>query len=170
MAEEIAEGLERAFRTRNIPSSNQARISFLVRSENGSTAKAAQSIGVSQRTIQRWAKGGKMSPANRDKLEKAVQSRWQPRVRQRQEKKARESGFMIHAQGRLGFSSAEGSTDDPRMRIITQHLPADVARQVLSAPSEAERREAIQSGLAEHYFETRMDVEFTDIQFIDFDI
>lgn len=170
MAQEISEGLERAFRTRPIPESNEARLRFLVKSENDSTARAARTLGVSQRTIQRWLKGGKMSPANRDKVEQATRQRWQPRVRQRQQKKARESGFVVHAKAKFGFTSAAGSTDDPRMRNITQHLPADVARQVLAARSEAERQDIIQDGLGQYYFETNMDVEFTDIQFIDFDI
>lgn len=51
---EINEGLERALRTRPLPVSVSARLSFLLRAKKGSTKRLAADLGVSQRTVQRW--------------------------------------------------------------------------------------------------------------------
>lgn len=51
---EIAQGMERALRTRPVPSSTEARLRFLLAAHRGSTRKVAAVLGVSQRTVQRW--------------------------------------------------------------------------------------------------------------------
>ncbi|MYV39472.1 hypothetical protein GT030_11460 [Streptomyces sp. SID1328] len=51
---EIAHGLERALRTRPVPSSTGARLRFLPAAHQGSTRGVADVLGVSQRTVQRW--------------------------------------------------------------------------------------------------------------------
>ncbi|MFC9161933.1 helix-turn-helix domain-containing protein [Streptomyces fungicidicus] len=56
---QIEQGLERALRTRPVPSSSEARLRFLLATHQGSTRRVAAVLGVSQRTVQRW-----VSPAS----------------------------------------------------------------------------------------------------------
>ncbi|MET4662940.1 hypothetical protein ABID80_006703 [Streptomyces sp. PvP037] len=50
---QIEQGLERALRTRPVPSSSEARLRFLLATHQGSTWRVAAVLGVSQRTVQR---------------------------------------------------------------------------------------------------------------------
>ncbi|SNT44350.1 hypothetical protein SAMN05216252_1268 [Actinacidiphila glaucinigra] len=50
--------------------------------------------------------------------------RWQPQVRARaRQAAATTGGIVIDTRARLGFTAAPGSTDDARLRLITQTLP-----------------------------------------------
>ncbi|CAM5654584.1 hypothetical protein SHIRM173S_07654 [Streptomyces hirsutus] len=42
-------------------------------------------------------------------------------------------GFVFHTRARFGFAAAAGSSDDPRVRWITQYLPGEVARELFAA-------------------------------------
>ncbi|MFC5785175.1 helix-turn-helix domain-containing protein [Streptomyces aureus] len=90
---QIEQGLERALRTRPVPSSTEARLRFLLARNRGSTRKVATMLGVSQRTVQRWVtkKPGARRPPGPPQvrvIEEAVMARWQPRIRAR--RRARE--------------------------------------------------------------------------------
>ncbi|MFE2026830.1 telomere-protecting terminal protein Tpg [Streptomyces hygroscopicus] len=135
---QIEQGLERALRTRPIPSSTEARLRFLLTTHQGSTRKVATVLGVSQRTVQRWVT--KRSRARRPPgplqvraIEEAVLARWQPRVRARRRAQAEAEGFVFHTRARFGFAAPAGSSDNPRVRWITQVLPGEVARELFAA-------------------------------------
>lgn len=179
----VAEGLETAERnvfTRPIPKSAGARMRFLVRQAKGSTKAVARRLGVSQRTVQRYVAGQRKNPpkALAEALEREVRKDWQPRVRRRAERKAATStGIAVEARARFGFTAAPGTTDDGRMRRITQHLPPVYARRLFDAraagASEQELRDIVAEGLQEVYFKDGgrrapgLVVEFTDIDYVE---
>lgn len=114
-----------------------------------------------------------------DRMETEVRRRWQPLVRKRaREKAAKQTGLVIVTRARFGFTAAPGTTDDGRMRRITQHLPPEYAGRLLAAQhagaTEAELQRIAAEGLQEVYFKDgggRADgllVEFTDIDYADF--
>lgn len=157
---EIDEGLERVERTRPIPRTVPARVRYLVKRAKGSTRAVAAELGVSQRTVQRWLKGAiAPKPDAARRIEERVRATWQPGVRRRVRRRAEEQGFMLHIQARFGYSAAGGSTDDPRERLITQHLPGDVARELYAArdagAGESEQQRILAGALQEHYFKDR---------------
>ncbi|MET9351344.1 telomere-protecting terminal protein Tpg [Streptomyces termitum] len=118
---EIVQGLERALRTRPVPSDTKARLRFLLAAHRGSTLRVAAVLGVSQRTVQRWVtkKPGarrQPGPAQIQAIEAAVLERWQPRIRARLQARAEAEGFVLHTRARFGFAAAAGASDDPRAR------------------------------------------------------
>ncbi len=154
---EIDEGLERAERTRPIPQSLGARMRFLLKGAKGSTKALAAELGVSQRTVQRWLKGASTpKPQAAAKVEQHVRSKWQPRVKDRVRKNAERNGFVLHVQAQFGYTSAAGSTDDPRLRTITQKLPGEVAHRLYAArdagASQIQQEHLLAQALQEHYF------------------
>ncbi len=178
---EIDEGLERAERTRPIPQSTAARMRFLLKGAKGSTKALAAELGVSQRTVQRWLQGqGNPKPAAAKAIETKVRAKWQPKVKDRVRKAAETNGFMLHMQATFGFSSAAGSTDDPRQRPITHKMPGSVAQQLYEArdagASQAEQERILAEALREHYFKDsghrarNLDVELNDIAWLDLEI
>ncbi|MFH8387672.1 telomere-protecting terminal protein Tpg [Kitasatospora sp. NPDC018058] len=179
--DEITDGLERALRTRPIPRSVPARVRVLVRAAKGSTAAVAAQLGVSQRTVQRWLKGQAVpKPAAAEAIERAVTATWQPRVRARQRRAAIQRGITVHTSAQFGYTSAAGSTDDPRLRQITQHLPGETAGRLLDAHAagagEQELEQLLAQALGEHYFRDGgrraggLDVELTGVQWADVEI
>ncbi|MGV9843427.1 telomere-protecting terminal protein Tpg [Streptomyces fungicidicus] len=135
---QIEQGLERALRTRRVPSSSEARLRFLLATHQGSTWRVAAVLGVSQRTVQRWVtrKPGARRPSGPlqvGAIGEAVLARWQPRVRARRRARAEAEGFVFHTRARFGFAAPAGSSDDPRVRWITQYLPGEVARELFVA-------------------------------------
>lgn len=135
---QIEQGLERALRTRPVPSSSEARLRFLLATHQGSTRRVAAVLGVSQRTVQRWVtrKPGARRPPGPlqvGAIGEAVLARWQPRVRARRRARAEAEGFVFHTRARFGFAAPAGSSDDPRVRWITQYLPGEVARELFAA-------------------------------------
>jgi transcriptional regulator with XRE-family HTH domain len=155
---------------------------FLVKANKGSTKAVAQQLGVSRRTVQRWLKDTRVhpKPPTAKAIENAVRATWQPRVKNRMRRAAEAGGFMLHTSAQFGFASAAGSTDDPRLRQITQHLSADIARRLFQARDAgvSERRQAdiLAEGLQESYFKdggrraAGLNVEFTGVQGADFKI
>jgi transcriptional regulator with XRE-family HTH domain len=169
--------------TRPIPKSAQAQIRFLVKQEKGSTRTVAQLLGVSQRTVERYLKGQLKRPRKdlAARLAGEVRKRWQPKVRDRVKKQAATAtGIVIETRARFGFTAAPGTTDDGRLRLITQHLPPAYAARLFEAQAagatEQQLRNIAAEGLQEIYFKDRgcraqgLLVEFTDIDYIELDI
>ena len=127
---EIDDALQRAAAntaTRPIPKSAQARMRFLLKTERGSTRALAARLGITQRTVERYLKGTLRRPRAElaARLEREVRKDWQPRVQRRAKKQAATAtGIVIETRARFGFTAAPGSTDDARIRRITQHFPA----------------------------------------------
>ncbi|WNI19466.1 telomere-protecting terminal protein Tpg [Actinacidiphila sp. ITFR-21] len=181
----VGDSLDRAAAataTRPIPKSAQARMRFLVKQAKGSTRIAAERLGVSQRTVERYLKGQLRRPRAdlAARLEREVRKDWQPRIKGRARKRAASSGgIVIETRARFGFTAAPGSTDDGRMRRITQHLPPTYAARLFDAQTagatEQQLRAIAAEGLQEIYFKDRgrradgLEVEFTDIDYIELD-
>jgi transcriptional regulator with XRE-family HTH domain len=182
---EIEDALARAAEstaTRPIPKTARAQMRFLVKAEKGSTAAAAARLGVTRRTVERYLKGTLRRPRKdlAARLEREVRRDWQPRVRQRARKRAATAtGIVIETRARFGFTAAPGSTDDARMRRVTQHLPPAYAARLFDAQAEGATEQQLRriaaEGLQEIYFKDRgrraqgLEVEFTDIDYIELD-
>ena len=185
MVDSIADGLDRALAgafTRPIPKSAQAQMKYLVKQLKG-TRQVAELLGVSQRTVERYVVGQLKRP-RRDlaaRLEREVRHRWQPRLRARARQKAvTTDGLVFATRARFGFTAAPGTTDDARIRDITQALPPRWADRLFTARDEGATERRLQDiaaeGLAEMYFRadnTRaqgLGVAFTDVERIDFEL
>lgn len=180
----IGDGLTKADQrlfTRPIPRSAPAQMRFLVK-QLKSTRAVAELVGVSQRTVERYVKGQIRTPrpelANR--LTAEVRKRWQPRVRARAKKQAATTGgITVETRARFGFTAAPGSTDDSRMRRITQHLPPVYAQRLFEAQAagaaDTRLRDIVAEGLQEQYFKDGgrrapgLLVELTDIDYVELD-
>jgi transcriptional regulator with XRE-family HTH domain len=168
--------------TRPIPKSAPAQMRFLVKQHKGSTKAVAQLLGVSQRTVERYLKGQLRRPRAdlAARLASQVRSRWQPKVRDKARKRAAtHTGIVIETRARFGFTAAPGTTDDGRLRLITQHLPPDYAARLFAAQAAGATEEQLRSiaaeGLQEIYFKDRgrraqgLLVEFTDLDYVEID-
>ncbi|MFD3874364.1 telomere-protecting terminal protein Tpg [Streptomyces sp. NPDC058623] len=183
MPDDISESLSKADEphfTRPIPKSAGAQVRFLVK-QLKSTKAVAAALGISQRTVERYVKNQikQPKPELAARLEAEVRRRWQPLVRKRaRDRAARTTGLVIETRARFGFTSAPGTTDDGRMRRITQHLPPEYANRLFAAQeagaTEAQLRHITAEALQEIYFKdngaraTSLLVEFTDIDYVDF--
>jgi transcriptional regulator with XRE-family HTH domain len=181
----LEDGLERASEntaTRPIPKSAPAQMRFLVKQHSGSTRTVAQLLGVSQRTVERYLKGQFRRPRAElaARLAGEVRKRWQPRVRDRAKKQAASTGgLVIETRARFGYTAAQGSTDDSRIRRITQHLPPMYAARLFDAHASGAGEQQLQriaaEGLQEIYFKDRgrraqdLVVELNEIDYIEID-
>jgi transcriptional regulator with XRE-family HTH domain len=168
--------------TRPLPVSPAARIRILLRAERGSTRAVAARLGISTRTVQRYLAGQIRRPTPRlaAALEREARRSWQPRVRQRAIRRAAAAGITVETRARFGFTAAAGSTDDPRLRRLTEQLPPDVAAQLLAAHTagagEQQLRQILGQGLGHAYFRDRgsraqgLDVDINDIDYLDIDL
>ncbi|MFF3748585.1 telomere-protecting terminal protein Tpg [Streptomyces kronopolitis] len=168
--------------TRPIPKSAGAQMRYLVKQHKGSTKAVAQLLGISQRTVERYVKNQIRRPRSDlgDRMQREVRKRWQPRVRQQaQQRAATTDGITIETRARFGFTAAPGTTDDGRIRRLTQHLPPAYAARLFDAQAagatEQQLRNIAAEGLQEIYFKDhgrRADgllVEFTDIDYVELD-
>lgn len=180
---DIDQALERADRegfTRTPPKTPLAQMRLLVKAEKGSTRAVAARLGVSQRTVERYLAGTRKYPRRplREALAREVASVWQPRVRRRRRRQAATTtGITVETRARFGYTAPIGTTDDPRMRRLTVHLPPEYARRLFDAQeqraTDLQLRAIVARGLQEVYFQDRgrraqdLDVEITDIDYFD---
>lgn len=55
-----------------------------------------------------------------------MKKRWQPQIRAKARKQAASTGgLVVSTRARFGFEAAGGTTDDARIRYITQVLPTE---------------------------------------------
>jgi hypothetical protein len=142
-------------------------------------------LGVSQRTVQRWVTrkpGARRRPGGPQAraIEEAVLAHWQPRIGARLRAQAEAGGFVFHTRARFGFASPGGSSDDPRVRRITQFLPGEVARELFAAreagAGEQQQMVILARALGHAYFRDAgrrshgLHIAFSDIEFADFSI
>ncbi|MGW2922838.1 telomere-protecting terminal protein Tpg [Streptomyces angustmyceticus] len=167
--------------TRPIPKSAGAQMRFLVKQHKGTKA-VAQLLGISQRTVERYVKDQIKRPRKdlAARIEREVRRRWQPKVREKAQRRAAQTGgITIETRARFGFTAAPGTTDDGRIRLITQHLPPTYAARLFDAQSAGATEQQLQNiaaeGLQEIYFKDRgrradgLLVEFTDIDYVELD-
>ncbi|GAB2622441.1 hypothetical protein GCM10027168_63060 [Streptomyces capparidis] len=166
--------------TRQPPKTPLAQMRLLMRAERGSTRAVAARLGVSRRTVERYLAGQRKRPRPplRDALAREVAKVWQPRVRLRRRRQAATStGITIETRARFGYTAPIGTTDDPRLRRLTVHLPPEHAARLLSAQErgagDRELRDIVARGLQEVYFQDHgsralnLEVEITDIDYFD---
>jgi DNA-binding transcriptional regulator YdaS (Cro superfamily) len=178
----VTDAIERAGQevfTHEPPKTLKARINFLL-GKLGTAKAVAQEIGVTADSVNRYRRGARKHPPTdvTARIDTAVRSRWQPRVRQRSRKKAATTtGITVETRARFGYSAPIGTTDDGRQRRITVHLPAQYAQRLFDAQQgigDQTPNEVIAEGLQETYFKDQgrradhLEVEFTDIDYIDF--
>ncbi|MFE3905710.1 telomere-protecting terminal protein Tpg [Streptomyces sp. NPDC059153] len=185
MVDSLGDSLDRALEgafTRRIPQSAQAQMKYLVKQLKGTKA-AAQVLGISQRTVERYVAGKLKRPRQelRGRLEREVKKRWQPQVRAKAKKKAATTdGLVVSTRARFGFTAAPGTTDDARIRDITQALPPQWADRLFTAREQGANEQQLQQiaadGLAQMYFRANnsraygLGVEFTDVERIDIEL
>ncbi|MFI1169283.1 telomere-protecting terminal protein Tpg [Streptomyces sp. NPDC020801] len=179
MVDSLGDSLDRALEgafTRRIPQSAQAQMKYLVKQLKGTKA-AAQALGISQRTVERYVVGKLKRPRRelRERIEREVKKRWQPQVRAKARQKAASTGgLVVSTRARFGFTAAPGTTDDARIRDITQALPPVYADRLFTAREQGATEQQLQQiaaeGLAQMYFRANntrahgLGVEFTDIE------
>lgn len=178
IGDSLDRALEGAF-TRPIPKSAQAQMKYLVKQLKGTKA-VAELLGVSQRTVERYVAGKLKRPRRdlRERIEREVKQRWQPQVRAKAKKKAASTdGLIVSTRARFGFTAAPGTTDDARLRDITQALPPEYADRLFTAREQGATEKQLQQiaaeGLARMYFRANntrahgLGVEFTDVEDIE---
>lgn len=180
----IGDSLQRAAQatfTRKPPVTTQARTAYLVKQLKG-TQPVADLLGVSQRSVERYLQGTRKHPPKpvAERLDNAVKARWQPLVRKRAARKAADSGgITIETRAQFGYIAAPGTSDDGRLRRLTEHLPHTYAGRLFAAQdagaSEEELQDILAEGLQEVYFKDggrRADgllVRFNNIDYLDVD-
>lgn len=124
LGDSLDQAVAKAF-TRPAPKSAQAQMKYLAK-QLKSTKAVAEALGVSQPTVERYVTG-KLKRPRKDlaaRLEREVCKRWQPQIRAKAKKAAATSGgLVIETRARFGYTAAAGTTDDGRMRHLTQDLP-----------------------------------------------
>ncbi|MGY4920413.1 telomere-protecting terminal protein Tpg [Streptomyces sp. 900116325] len=177
----LDKAVQRAF-TRPIPKTAGAQMRYLVKQLKGTKA-AAEILGVTQRTVERYVKNQIKKPRKdlARRIETEVKSRWQPQIRAKAKKTATTTGgIVIDTRARFGYTAAPGSTDDARLRHLTVALPPSYAARLFEArdqgASDQRLQEIAAEGLQETYFKDSgrraagLLVEYTDLEHIEFDL
>lgn len=107
-----------------------------------------------------------------------MRERWHPQVRDRIRAQAESRSILPYTRARFTFASAAGSSDDPRLRLITQHLSAAAAREPSAAhDAGAGKQQVLIARAPGHaYFRAggrraqNLQAMFTDVEFADFSI
>ncbi|MFD3876090.1 telomere-protecting terminal protein Tpg [Streptomyces sp. NPDC058623] len=167
--------LQRALFTRPAPKSARAQIRFLRKRERGSTRRVAERLGVSRKTVQRYLAGVSTKPNKRlqEALVKETESEWQPQVKAQARQYASTSGgFTIKFRASLGFT-ANGSSDDARVRDLSIAVSAFHTKAILTLREEGATDQALHDAVAKAYFRlgggsrASLQVRFTDVQWLD---
>ncbi|MFE2384568.1 telomere-protecting terminal protein Tpg [Streptomyces misionensis] len=145
------ERAERALFTRPAPKSARAQMKFLHTRAKGSTKVLAERLGVSRSTVHRYLTGASTKPHKRlqEALTQETEELWQPQVRaQARQRAATSGGLVITCRATFGFT-ANGTSDDGRVRdIITAVSPSHAAR-ILEAKERGATDDELQPLLAE---------------------
>ncbi|MFJ3673634.1 telomere-protecting terminal protein Tpg [Streptomyces sp. NPDC090106] len=177
----IIDALRARIQTRSLPKTARGQFNALMRKEKGNTARVAERLGLSRRQVQRFAKGDrdirKSKAETLAALRREVSRDHQPRVTAKGIKDAKSRGLTIETRANFGFHAAAGSTDDSRMRRLTEGVPDELLDDLFEALSNGDEEKAQEiagEALAMEYFRdggTRaggLDVTFGDIDYIDF--
>jgi transcriptional regulator with XRE-family HTH domain len=181
LADSLDKAVHKAF-TRPIPKTAGARMRYLVK-QLKSTRAAAQQLGITQRTVERYVKDQIKRPRKdlAARLEREVTRRWQPQIRAKaKEKAATTDGIIIDTRARFGYTAAPGTTDDARLRHLTVALPPPYAARLFEARDQGATDQHLQNiaaeALQETYFKdggrraSGLLVEYTDVEHIEFDL
>lgn len=171
--------VERTLFTRPAPKSPNAQMRFLRKRERGSTKSLAERLGVSRKTVQRYLSGASTKPNKRLKsaLVQETESEWQPQVKaQARERASTSGGLVITFRATLGFT-ANGTSDDTRVRDLSIAVSASHAALILAAQEEgatdSDLHDAVAEAIADAYFRlggggrASLKVKFTDVERLD---
>ncbi|MFF0386937.1 telomere-protecting terminal protein Tpg [Streptomyces sp. NPDC004286] len=175
----IGQALERASRekyTTTPPRTPKGQISYLLAKLKTTRAVAAE-IGVTADSVNRYRRGARRPQSDvQSRIDEAVRSRWQPRVRERARRRAAErTGMTVVFRATFGYNAPIGSTNEARERLLTLHLPAEWAGRLLDAQygrSRESPNEVLAQAALHLYFQERgarahrLDVELTGIDYI----
>ena len=178
---EIVNALRARFQTRDLPKTPRGLFNALMRKEKGHTGRVAERLGVSRRQVQRLVTGERQiansKPETLDRLRTEVSKDHQPRVTAKAIKDAKERGIMIETRAAFGFKAAGDTTDDARMRRLTEEVPEELLDDLFDAlrnGDEDRAQEIAGEALAMEYFRdggtraSSLNVTFTDIDYIEF--
>jgi hypothetical protein len=181
LGDSLDKAVQGAF-TRPIPKSAGAQMRYLVKQLKGTRA-VADVLGVSQRTVERYVKNQIRKPRKdlAARMEREVTKRWQPQIRAKAKQQAATTGgLVIDTRARFGYTAAPGTTDDARLRHLTQALPPQYAARLFDAQEQGATEQQLlditAEGLQEIYFKDHgrraqgLLVEFTDIDHIDIEL
>ncbi|WP_432101327.1 telomere-protecting terminal protein Tpg [Streptomyces sp. WAC 04229] len=176
----IDQALERAGRhafTADPPKTLKGQINYLMRQLGTARAVAAE-LGITADSVNRYRRGARKHPPRRiqERINDAVRSRWQPRVRERARRRAAaQSGMTVEFRATFGYKAPIGTTDESRERLLTVHLPPAWAGRLLDAQagrSGESPNEVLAAAAGELYFRDggsragNLDVELTGIDYI----
>ncbi|MHB6912722.1 telomere-protecting terminal protein Tpg [Streptomyces sp. DB-54] len=137
--------------TQPTPKSAQAQMKFLRTRTKGSIKALAERLGLSRSTVHRYLTGASTKPHKRlhEALTHETEKQWQPQVRaQARQRAATSGGLVITCRATFGFT-ANGTSDDGRVRdIITAVSPSHAAR-ILDAKERGATDDELQPLLAE---------------------
>jgi transcriptional regulator with XRE-family HTH domain len=181
LGDSLDKAVQGAF-TRPIPKTAGAQMRYLVKQLKGTRA-AAEALGITQRTVERYVRNQIKKPRRElaARLEREVTKRWQPQIRAKAKQQAATTdGIIIDTRARFGYTAAPGTTDDARLRHLTQALPPHYAARLFEAQdqgaTEQQLRNIAAEGLQEIYFKDHgrraqdLQVEFTDVDYIDIEL
>ncbi|MGA6160500.1 telomere-protecting terminal protein Tpg [Stenotrophomonas sp. NPDC087984] len=162
-ASTVGEALDRADSrhwTRPAPRSAKARLRFLLQRQHSSLPDLASRLGVHE-TLLGQVLTGHRPPAD-DPLHPALEREtirlWQPQIRRRAHRTVLENSGLITVSFRawFGFTSAAGTTDDPRLRFLTLSLRDPYPEHLFTArhrgAAEEELNRILGDALAASYF------------------
>jgi hypothetical protein len=167
--------------TRQPPLSDRARLRFL-NSRGADLSTLAGHLHTTPRTLQSILTNKRNAPneALRQAILKEVIRLWQPRVRRRAHRAIgdQQHSLWVHFQGWFGFNAAAGSSDDGRVRGLSQALHHPYPARLLEArhrsADEQELRSIVADAVGEAYFRVSPGraalhmVRLTDIDYIEF--
>ncbi|MFC0058206.1 telomere-protecting terminal protein Tpg [Streptomyces actinomycinicus] len=93
----------------------------------------------------------------RERMKREVKWWWQPQNRAKAKKRAASTGgLVVYTRARFGFTATPGTTNDARIRDITQALPLELADRSFTARGQGATEKQLQQiaaeGLAQMYF------------------
>ncbi|MFJ4329142.1 telomere-protecting terminal protein Tpg [Streptomyces tricolor] len=142
---------ERGVFTRPAPKSPRVQMKFPRTRVKGSTQALAERLGVSRRTVQRYLAGAATKPRKRleEALRQETEEQWQPQVRAQARRRAATSGgLVITCRDTFGFT-ANGTSDDARVRDIMTAVSPSYAARILEAQEHGATDDELQPMLAE---------------------
>ncbi|MFG2402625.1 telomere-protecting terminal protein Tpg [Streptomyces lydicus] len=180
--ESITDALDRAdmdLWTHQPPRSDSARLRFLLSRHTDHDTLAA-SLRISPAELQAALPGRRRAPSEQlhHAITREVARLWQPFIRRwAHNSLSVRGGMRVHFRGWFGFAGAAGSSDDGRLRLLTEQLPTPYIGRLFQAREHEEDEETLRGivgdALGEAYFRVsptrglRM-VELKDIDYIEF--
>jgi hypothetical protein len=167
--------------TRQPPRSDRARLRFLASKEKDPAALSRR-LGTTPQKLRRLL-ASQPGAANQElsrAILKEVVRLWQPRIRHRAHQVASQQQHSMHVHfcGWFGFNASAGSSDDGRLRRLSENLHHPYPARLLEArhhnASEDELRTIVADGIGESYFKVSPGrsglhaVRLADIDYIEF--